>query len=64
MVGIFQRIKKQIRPRLRGHQMRPEDDPKDLMDGEQMPRQPADSCAQALTSQDGTFKLQLSDDET
>ena len=44
--------------------MRPEDDPKDLMDGEQMPRQPADSCAQALTSQDGTFKLQLSDEET
>ena len=44
--------------------MRPEDDPKDLMDGEHMLRQPADSCAQALTSQDGTFKLQLSDEET
>ena len=31
-VFVFQRIKKLIRPRLRPHQLRPDDDPKDLID--------------------------------
>lgn len=29
---MFQRIQKLIRPRLRPHQLRPDDDPKDLID--------------------------------
>ena len=32
MIGVLQRIKKLIRPRLRHHQLRPQDDPKDLID--------------------------------
>lgn len=43
--------------------MRPDDDPKDLMDGEQTTHN-RDASAHALTTPEATVKLQLSDDET